>query len=189
MIETWLLLVKSLFDFGLIIPFKVFDFCISGCEFLGNNLVHLSLLFSFKLIHALFCLMYSLVKSVRVISLHFSKCSLFDADLLLELLTSGSNKSIKCLALILNCFLKLSNKFLDFCMMMLPVIVMAMTLSVANMLFFFLLGVVKNLEFTTFLVLLDLPFNVLSESLDSCNSSCFFLVNLVNDSFKHDKGL
>ena len=187
MIETWLLLVKSLCDFGFIIPFKVFDFCISGCEFLGNNLVHLSLLFSLKFIHTIFCLMYSLVKSVRVIRLDFSKCSLFYADLLLELLTSGSNESIKCLALILNCFLKLSNKFLDFCMM--PVIVMAMTLSVANMLFFFLLGVVENLEFPTFLVLLDLPFNVLSESNDSCNSSCFFLVNFIYDSFKHDKGL
>ena len=187
MIETWLLLVKSLFDFGLIIPLKVFDFCISGCEFLGNNLVHLSLLFSLKFIHAFFCLMYSLVKSLRVIRFHFSKCSLFDADLLLELLTSGSNEFIKCLALILNCFLKLSNKFLDFCMM--PVIVMAMTLSVANMLFFFLLGVVENLEFTTFLVLLDLPFNVLSESLDPCNSGCLLLINSVDDSFKHDEGL
>lgn len=187
MIETWLLLVKSLFDFGLIIPLKVFDFCISGCEFLGNNLVHLSLLFSFKLIHAFFCLMYSLVKSLRVIRFHFSKCSLFYADLLLELLTSGSNEFIKCLALILNCFLKLSNKFLDFCMM--PMIVMAMNLYVAIMLFFFLLGVIENLEFTTFLVLLDLPFNVLSESLDPCNSGCLLLINSVDDSFKHDEGL
>ena len=101
--------------------------------------------------------MYSLEKSFRVIRLDFFKFKLFYADLFLKLLTSSSNELIKCLALILNCSLKISNKFLD-CFMLL-VIVMAMTLSVANMLFFLLQPE------------LDLLFNFLSERLDSFNSS------------------
>ena len=93
--------------------------------------------------------MYSMVKSVRVLRLYFGKCSFFDTDLLLKLLTSGSNESIKCLALILNCFLKLSNKFFDF--VVVSFIVVSMIMPVAIMLFFFL-GEVKNLYFSCFLV-------------------------------------
>ena len=108
--------------------------------------------------------MYSLVKSVRVLRLYFGECSLFNADLLFKLLTSSSDESIKCLTFILNCFLELSNKFFDFFVMLM--IVVSMIIPVTIMLFFFL-GKVENLKFSCFLVLLDLPFNVLSESLDS----------------------